>query len=163
MALVGRQNVGKSTLLNRLLGAREAIAHERPGVTRDRIEVPVEWRGREFLAVDTGGYVHRATGIDALVAGQAERAAEEADVILLVVDAATGVQEEDADLARRLRRVTVPVLVVANKVDSEAREAEVGGVLQARPGGAGARIGPARAELGGPPGPDRGRAARPST
>jgi GTP-binding protein len=122
VAIVGRQNVGKSTLLNRLLGAREAISDEEPGVTRDRLEIPVRWRGRTFLAVDTGGYVRRARGIEALVTRQAERAAEAADVVLLVVDAETGIQEEDAALARRLRAAPVPVVLVANKVDSEHRE-----------------------------------------
>lgn len=124
VAIVGRQNVGKSTLLNRLLGAREAIADAIPGVTRDRVEATVEWRDRTFVAVDTGGYVRRARGVDALVTAQADRAMEEADLILLVVDAAVGIQEEDAALARRLRRSSVPVLLVANKVDSAAREAE---------------------------------------
>jgi GTP-binding protein len=122
VAIVGRQNVGKSTLLNRLLGARNAIATEDPGVTRDRLERPVTWRGRTFLAIDTGGYVHRAAGVEALVGRQAERAMEDADVILLVVDAAVGVQEEDADLARRFRRSAVPVVLVANKVDAEGHE-----------------------------------------
>jgi GTP-binding protein len=122
VAIVGRQNVGKSTLLNRLLGAREAISDEEPGVTRDRLEIPVRWRGRTFLAVDTGGYVGRPSGIEALVARQAERAAQAADVVLLVVDAETGIQEEDAALARRLRAAPVPVVLVANKVDSEHRE-----------------------------------------
>ncbi|HEX2031857.1 MAG TPA: ribosome biogenesis GTPase Der [Actinomycetota bacterium] len=124
VAIVGRQNVGKSTLLNRLLGAREAIADPLPGVTRDRVEAPVSWGGRTFVAVDTGGYVRRARGVDALVTAQADRAMEEADLILLVVDAAVGIQEEDAALARRLRRAQVPVVVVANKVDSAAREAD---------------------------------------
>jgi GTPase len=124
VAVVGRQNVGKSTLVNRLLGRREAIADEQPGVTRDRLEVPVEWRGRDVVVVDTGGYVPRAGGIEALVARQAERAASEAGLVLLVVDAQTGIQEEDALLARRLRRIEVPVLVVVNKVDTEALEAE---------------------------------------
>jgi GTP-binding protein len=124
VAVVGRQNVGKSTLVNRLLGVRKAIAHEKPGVTRDRLEVPVTWRGRSFLVVDTGGHVEGARGIEDLVAKQAERAAAEAQVVLLVVDAETGVQEEDAALARRLRRTTVPVVVVANKVDSARREPE---------------------------------------
>lgn len=124
VALVGRQNVGKSTLANRLFGRREAIAHEMPGVTRDRVEIEAAWGGRRFLLVDTGGYLHRATGVEALVARQAERAAEEADVVLLVVDAQTGVGEEDALLARRLRRATVPVLVVVNKVDTERDEAD---------------------------------------
>jgi GTPase len=125
VAIVGRQNVGKSTLLNRLLGQREAIAHETPGVTRDRVEVPVEWTGRRFLAVDTGGYVRRASGVESLVARQVERALTDAEVILLVVDAVTGPQEEDHDLARRLRRASVPVVLVANKVDSEAQEPAV--------------------------------------
>jgi GTPase len=124
VAVLGRQNVGKSTLVNRLFGSREAIAHEQPGVTRDRVEVSVEWRGRSFIVVDTGGYVPRSGGIEALVARQAERAASEADLVLLVVDAQTGVQEEDAVLARKLRRANPPVLVVANKVDSGAQEAD---------------------------------------
>jgi GTPase len=124
VAIVGRQNVGKSTLLNRLLGAREAIADETPGVTRDRVEVPVTWQGKAFRVVDTGGYVHRPRGIEALVTAQADRAMSEADVILLVTDAAVGIQEEDAGLARRLRRARVPVVVAANKVDSAAREGE---------------------------------------
>jgi GTP-binding protein len=125
VALVGRQNVGKSTLVNRLFGRRETIAHEMPGVTRDRIEVPVEWRGRTFTAVDTGGYVTRASGIEALVASQAQRAADEADVVLLVVDSQTGIQEEDVALARRLQRATVPVLLVVNKIDTELQEPDV--------------------------------------
>ena len=122
VAIVGRQNVGKSTLLNRLLGARDAIAHEQPGVTRDRLEREVSWRGRRFLAVDTGGYVGRARGMDELVTRQADQAMSSADVVALVVDAAVGVQEEDASLARRLRRAKVPVLLVANKVDSAKQE-----------------------------------------
>jgi GTP-binding protein len=126
VAIVGRQNVGKSTLLNRLLGAREAIADALPGVTRDRLERAVSWRGRTFLAVDTGGFVHRPRGIDEAVARQADRALTEADLVLLVVDATVGIQEEDAALAARVRRSPVPVVVVANKVDSDAQESLVG-------------------------------------
>jgi GTPase len=125
VAIVGRQNVGKSTLLNRMLGSRRAIADREPGVTRDRLEIPVSWRGRTFLAVDTGGYTTKARGIETLVAGQAERALEEADVVLLVVDATVGIQEEDAALAARLRRGTVPVVLVANKVDAAGQEPDV--------------------------------------
>ena len=124
VAVVGRQNVGKSTLVNRLFGRREAIAHEMPGVTRDRLELEATWRGRTFRLVDTGGYLHGAKGIEALVTRQAERAAEAADVILLVVDAQTGPVEEDTTLARKLRRSTVPVLLVANKVDSDREETD---------------------------------------
>jgi GTPase len=122
VAIVGRPNVGKSTLVNRLVGRRDAIAHEAPGVTRDRVERDAAWRGRTFRLVDTGGYATRARGVDALVTGQAQRALELADVVLLVVDAQTGPVEEDAVLARRLRRSSVPVVVAANKVDAERDE-----------------------------------------
>jgi GTPase len=125
VAVVGRQNVGKSTLVNRLFGGREAIAHEMPGVTRDRVELEASWRGRAFRLVDTGGFAQGARGIEALVSEQAERAARVADVVLLVVDAQTGPSEEDSTLARRLRRAQMPVLVVVNKVDSEREEADV--------------------------------------
>lgn len=125
VAIVGRQNVGKSTLVNRLAGRREAIAHELPGVTRDRVEVEASWRGRTFALVDTGGYTSRASGVEASAAEQARRAEEAADVVLLVVDATTGIQEEDAELARRLRRATAPVVVVVNKVDGPRQEALV--------------------------------------
>lgn len=120
MALLGRQNVGKSTLANRLVGRREAIAHKMPGVTRDRVELAASWRGHAFRLIDTGGYLHGARGIDALVSAQAERAAEQSDVVLLVVDGQTGPTEEDSALVRRLRRASVPVLLVVNKVDTEA-------------------------------------------
>jgi GTPase len=122
VAVVGRQNVGKSTLVNRLFGSRETIAHEQPGVTRDRVEIPVQWRGRTFTVIDTGGYVTRAGGIEALVVHQAERAADTADLVLLVGDVQTGIQEEDVVLARRLQRAEIPVAVVVNKVDSDLQE-----------------------------------------
>lgn len=119
IAVVGRQNVGKSTLINRLHGRREAIADEMPGVTRDRLDVNAMWRGRTFTLIDTGGYVRDAEGIEALVSEQADRASASADIIMLVCDAATGPQEEDIDLAKRLRSAKAPVILVANKVDSE--------------------------------------------
>jgi GTPase len=122
VAVIGRQNVGKSTLVNRLAGRREAIAHESPGVTRDRIEVPVQWGGRSFVLVDTGGLTERPVGIEASVGRQALRAAEKADLILLVTEAPAGITAEDESLAGKLRRSLRPVLVVANKVDSEAQE-----------------------------------------
>jgi GTP-binding protein len=120
--VIGRQNVGKSTLVNRLFGRREAIAHDLPGVTRDRVELEATWRGRRFSFVDTAGYRSEAHGVEALAREQADRALEQADLILLVVDAQSGVTEEDGALARRLRRASVPVLVVANKVDTEREE-----------------------------------------
>ncbi|MFL5766539.1 MAG: ribosome biogenesis GTPase Der [Actinomycetota bacterium] len=127
VAVVGRQNVGKSTLVNRLHGRRETIADELPGVTRDRVEVEASWGGRTFSLVDTGGYLRGATGIERLVGEQADRAAAEADLILLVTDAATGITEEDASLASRLRGARRPVLVVVNKTDSERDESEAHG------------------------------------
>ena len=125
VAVIGRQNVGKSTLVNRLFGRRETIADEMPGVTRDRVQVETSWRDRRFALIDTGGYTRVTRGIESLVADQADRAAAEADLILLIVDAQAGVTEEDASLAKRLRRATVPVLLIANKVDGEREEAEV--------------------------------------
>jgi GTPase len=123
VVVVGRPNVGKSTLVNRLVGKRRAIAHETAGVTRDRLEVPASWGGRTFLLVDTGGFVRRPRGFEEQIVRQAVKASESADLILLVVDASTGIVEEDAALARELRKAPRPVLVVANKVDSESQEA----------------------------------------
>jgi GTPase len=124
IAVVGRQNVGKSTLANRLFGRREAISHDMPGVTRDRVELEAVWRGKRFGLVDTAGYVQDATGVEELARVQADTAMREADLILLIVDAQAGVTEADAALARRLRRASVPVLVVANKVDGAAEESD---------------------------------------
>jgi len=125
IAVVGRQNVGKSTLVNRLFGRREAIAHDDPGVTRDRVEVEATWNGRRFGLVDTAGYRDRPSGVEALALEQAGRAIEDADLVLLVVDAQAGITEEDAGLARRLLQAPVPVLLVANKVDSPREEPDV--------------------------------------
>jgi GTPase len=118
VAVVGYPNVGKSTLVNRLAGRREAVVHEQPGVTRDRKDVDTEWNGRSFLLVDTGGVDLAETGdLARAVQLQARRALEEAAVIVLVVDARTGVRPGDAELAAELRRSPVPVVVAANKVD----------------------------------------------
>lgn len=127
VAVVGRQNVGKSTLVNRLFGRRAAIAHDQPGVTRDRIELDATWRGRRFGLVDTAGYLKGARGLEALAATQAERAIADADLILLVVDVHAGLTEEDAQLARKLRRAPVPVMLIANKADSPKDVADVAG------------------------------------
>jgi GTP-binding protein len=124
VAVVGRQNVGKSTLVNRLLGRREAIAHDQPGVTRDRVEVETSWRGRRIKLIDTAGYRHRARGVEALATEQADRAMADADLIVLVVDTQAGITDEDASLARRLRRARVPLVLVANKVDSDREESD---------------------------------------
>jgi len=124
VAVVGRPNVGKSTLVNRIIGRREAIVEEQPGVTRDRKILEADWNGRDFLLVDTGGWIATQDGIDAQVSRQAERAIAEADVVLLVVDTTVGITEEDDRVAGLLRRSRKPVVVVANKVDESNREAD---------------------------------------
>src|SRR5919106_4219860 len=125
VAIVGRPNVGKSTLLNRIVGRRAAIVEEQPGVTRDRKDVDADWLGRPFRLVDTGGWMAAGSDLDAKVSQQAERAIVEADVVLLVVDVTTGVTEEDSRVAELLRRSGKAVLLVANKVDDVNRESQV--------------------------------------
>lgn len=125
VAVVGRPNVGKSSLVNRVLGRREAIVEESAGVTRDRHAFTAEWRGRSFELVDTGGLEPGARGLNALVAEQAQVAMDYADVIVLVVDASVGPQADDLVVAEMLRRSDKPVLLAANKVDSGADEPEV--------------------------------------
>jgi GTPase len=122
VAVVGRPNVGKSTLVNRIVGRREAIVEEHPGVTRDRKEVEADWAGRDFLLVDTGGWLAGGDALDEQVSRQAEKAIATADVILFVLDTTVGVTDEDDRVADILRRSGRPVLVVANKVDGAARE-----------------------------------------
>ncbi|HZQ86654.1 MAG TPA: ribosome biogenesis GTPase Der [Acidimicrobiales bacterium] len=125
VAVVGRPNVGKSTLVNRIVGRREAIVEERPGVTRDRKVLESEWNGRPFTVVDTGGWLAAKDTLDSAVSKQSERAIAEADVILFVLDATVGIVEEDDRVARVVRKAGRPTLVVANKVDSDARENDV--------------------------------------
>lgn len=122
VVIVGRPNVGKSTLMNRILGRREAIVEERPGVTRDRKEVEAEWQGREFRLIDTGGWMAKGSAIDDKVSKQAEAAMQDADVVLFVVDAAVGITEEDDQAVKQVRRLGVPVLLVANKIDDSSHE-----------------------------------------
>jgi GTP-binding protein len=124
VAIVGRPNVGKSTLLNRFIGRREAIVQEKPGVTRDRKQVDAEWNGRTFTLVDTGGWLDTENALDKQVSLQAERAIKEADLVLMVVDVTVGVTDEDERVARLLRRADRPVMVVVNKVDSDNRETD---------------------------------------
>ena len=124
LAVVGRPNVGKSTLVNRVLGRREAVVQDTPGVTRDRVSYPAEWAGRRFTIVDTGGWEVDVAGLDAAVATQAEVAVEMADAVLLVVDAQVGITETDARVVRMLRRSGKPVVLAANKVDSPAQEGD---------------------------------------
>jgi GTP-binding protein len=125
VAIVGRPNVGKSTLLNRIVGRRAAIVEEKPGVTRDRHDVDADWLGRPFRLVDTGGWMVGGSDLDAKVSRQSEKALDDADVVLFVVDVTVGVTEDDARAAEMVRRSGKPVLLVANKVDDTARESLV--------------------------------------
>ncbi|MDQ1625462.1 MAG: GTPase, partial [Actinomycetota bacterium] len=124
VAVVGRPNVGKSTLVNRILGRREAVVEDVPGVTRDRVSYDATWNGRRFTVVDTGGWEQDARGLAAQVAAQAEVAIEAADAVLFVVDAMVGPTDTDEAVVRVLRRAGKPVVLVANKVDGEKAEAE---------------------------------------
>ncbi|MFD0202605.1 MULTISPECIES: ribosome biogenesis GTPase Der [Saccharothrix] len=125
LAVVGRPNVGKSTLVNRIIGRREAVVQDVPGVTRDRVAYDALWNGRKFTVVDTGGWEPDATGMMASVAAQAELAMATADAILFVVDAAVGATTTDEAAVKLLRRSKRPVLLVANKVDDERLMSEV--------------------------------------
>jgi GTP-binding protein len=124
VVIAGRPNVGKSTLVNRIVGRRAAVVEEKPGVTRDRKELDAEWCGHPFTVVDTGGWLATGDTLDAQVTAQAERAIAEADVILFVVDVTVGVIDEDMAVAHMLQRSGRPVRVVVNKVDSSQREAD---------------------------------------
>ncbi len=125
VAVVGRPNVGKSTLVNRVLGRRETIVEERPGVTRDRKSLEAEWVGRDFTLVDTGGWQVGGMVLDKLVSAQAQKAIDEADAVLFVVDVTVGPTQADADVARLLVRSGRPVVLAVNKVDTPARELDI--------------------------------------
>jgi GTPase len=125
LAVVGRPNVGKSTLVNRILGRREAVVQDKPGVTRDRVAYDALWNGRRFTVVDTGGWDPKADGLQASVTAQAELAMQTADAVLLVVDASVGATTTDEAAARVLRRSDKPVLLAANKVDDDRLMADV--------------------------------------
>ena len=125
VAIVGRPNVGKSTLLNRIVGRREAIVEERPGVTRDRKEVNASWGGKEFILIDTGGWMAAGDSLDKKVSKQSEKAIFEADAILFVVDSTVGITDDDARIASLLRSRDETVLVVANKVDNKNLESDM--------------------------------------
>ncbi|AXI80126.1 ribosome biogenesis GTPase Der [Peterkaempfera bronchialis] len=124
LAVVGRPNVGKSTLVNRIIGRREAVVEDRPGVTRDRVSYEATWNGRRFKLVDTGGWEVDVLGIDAAVAAQAEFGIETADAVLFVVDATVGPTDTDEALVKLLRRSGKPVVLCANKVDGPSTEAD---------------------------------------
>jgi GTP-binding protein len=124
VAILGRPNVGKSTLINRFIGRREAIVEDVPGVTRDRIQYECEWGGRRFIIMDTGGWESKPDGISVQVSASAELAMQEADVLAFVVDAHVGALDEDDILVQELRKMKKPTVLIANKVDSDVDESD---------------------------------------
>ena len=128
LAVVGRPNVGKSTLVNRILGRREAVVEDVPGVTRDRVSYDATWNGRAFTVVDTGGWDPDARGLAERIAAQAEVAVSVADAVLFVVDATVGITDADEAVVRILRKSGKPVVLAANKVDDMRAEAEAYGL-----------------------------------
>ncbi len=124
VAILGRPNVGKSTLINRFLGRREAIVEDTPGVTRDRVQYECEWGGRRFIVMDTGGWESKPDGISVQVSASAELAMQEADLLCFVVDAQVGALDEDDVLVQELRKAKKPTLLVANKVDGDNDESD---------------------------------------
>ena len=125
VTIVGRPNVGKSTFFNRILRKREAIVHDQPGVTRDRHYSTADWNGRNFMLVDTGGFMPRSEDmIDQAIREQVEIAIEETDVILFMVDRATGITDIDQEIAAKLQKSEKPILLLVNKVDHELLEGE---------------------------------------
>ncbi len=125
VAIVGRPNVGKSTLFNRIIKRRDAIVHDEPGVTRDRHYANTDWSGQSFTLIDTGGYLpHTRDLMEVAIKEQVEIAIEEADILLFVVDRGTGITDADAEMAEKIKRARKPVLLVVNKVDNEQQEAD---------------------------------------
>lgn len=124
VAILGRPNVGKSTLINRFIGRREAIVEDTPGVTRDRIQYECEWGGRRFIVMDTGGWESKPDGLSIHISAGAELAMQEADVLCFVVDAQVGALDEDEVLVQQLRQAKKPTLLIANKVDGDSDEAD---------------------------------------
>ncbi len=124
LAVVGRPNVGKSTLVNRIIGRREAVVEDVPGVTRDRVTYDADWNGRNFTVVDTGGWDPDARGLFERIAAQAEIAVQAADAVMFVVDATVGITDADEAVVRILRKAKKPVVLAANKVDDQRGELE---------------------------------------
>ena len=125
VSVIGRPNVGKSTLFNRILGRREAIVEERPGVTRDRKALEAEWSGHIFLLVDTGGWMPTGSDLDGKVSAQSEKAINNSDLIIMVVDGTTGITEEDSRVASILRRSSAQIILAVNKIDTSLRDQDI--------------------------------------
>ncbi len=164
VAIVGYPNVGKSSLINRLTGTREAVVHERPGITRDRKELECEWNGRQFKLIDTGGVdFHDEDPLAGSIRDQARAGLAEADVAVLVVDARAGVRPGDEELADLLRRSPLPMIVAANKCDGVAELPLAAEFHRLGLGEPLRRLGRPGPRIGRPARQDRGATAQPET
>ena len=150
LAVVGRPNVGKSTLVNRIIGRREAVVEDKPGVTRDRVSYDATWNGRAFTVVDTGGWDPDARGLAERISAQAEIAVNVADAVMFVVDAGVGITDADEAVVKILRKSGKPVVLAANKVDDAAHRGRGLRAVEPRAGGADAGLRAARPRLGRP-------------
>ena len=126
VSVIGRPNVGKSTLINRLIGRREAVVQDVPGVTRDRVSYDAQWNNREFILVDTGGWTQEKDHLTQQIGNQIEQAINLSDLILFVIDASVGITQDDAEVVKLIRRNNTPVLLIANKVDGQEAENQIG-------------------------------------
>ena len=126
VSLIGRPNVGKSTLINRIIGRREAIVQDIPGVTKDRVYYDADWNGREFILIDTGGWTQESNQMMKQISNQVQKAIDESDLILFVLDFQVGITQEDQDVIKLIRKTKTPVLLVANKVDGVEAESQLG-------------------------------------
>ena len=126
VSLIGRPNVGKSTLINRIIGKREAVVQDIPGVTKDRVYYDAQWDGKEFILIDTGGWTQDSSEMMSQISTQVQKAIDESDLILFVLDFKVGITQEDQDVIKLIRKTKTPVLLVANKVDGAEAENQIG-------------------------------------
>ena len=126
VSLIGRPNVGKSTLINRIIGRREAVVQDIPGVTKDRVYYDAQWDGKEFILIDTGGWTQDSSEMMNQISTQVQKAIDESDLILFVLDFQVGMTQEDQDVIKLIRKTKTPVLLVANKVDGAEAENQIG-------------------------------------
>ena len=126
VSLIGRPNVGKSTLINRIIGRREAVVQDIPGVTKDRVYYDAQWDGKDFILIDTGGWTQDSSEMMSQISNQVQKAIDESDLILFVLDFKVGITQEDQDVIKLIRKTKTPVLLVANKVDGAEAENQIG-------------------------------------
>ena len=160
VAIIGRPNVGKSTLFNRIIGEKRSVVHETAGVTRDRISETTDWAGHPFILLDTGGIIpfgEQVSEFDTVVTEIARQAVDAADLVLFLVDGKVGPMAWDESIAKELRRKSKPVVLAVNKIEKDSEKLALSRVLQPRPGRPARHQRPARLRHRRPAGRGRGR------